>query len=88
MVAFQGNGLTKLDNVKTGQYATFGTSDYILAWEDLPFNGSDLDYNDFVVMVESVHPVPEPATLGMFGLGVLLIGAAAGLNRRRRFNVG
>jgi len=24
----------------------------------------------------------------MFGLGVLLIGAAVGLNRRRRFNVG
>jgi hypothetical protein len=88
MVAFQGNGQTKLDNVKTGQYATFGTSDFILAWEDLPFNSSDLDYNDFVVMVESVHPVPEPAALGMFGLGALLIGAAVGFGRRRRFNIG
>ena len=88
MVAYQGNGQTRLDNVKTGQYATFGISDYILAWEDLPFGASDLDYNDFVVMVESVHPVPEPATLGMFGFGVLLIGAAVGLNRRRRFNIG
>ena len=88
MVAYQGNGQTKLDNVKNGQYATFGISDYILAWEDLPFGASDLDYNDFVVMVESVHPVPEPATLGMFGFGVLLIGAAVGLNRRRRFNIG
>jgi len=88
MVAYQGNGQTKLDNVKNGQYATFGSSDYILAWEDLPFGASDLDYNDFVVMVESVHPVPEPATLGMFGFGVLLIGAAVGLNRRRRFNIG
>ena len=88
MVAYQGNGQTKLDNVKSGQYATFGTSDYILAWEDLPFGRSDLDYNDFVVMVESVHPVPEPAVLGMFGLGVLLIGAAVGMNRRRRFNAG
>jgi hypothetical protein len=47
-----------------------------------------MDYNDFVVMVESVHPVPEPASLGMFGLGVLLLGAAVGLNRRRRFNIG
>lgn len=88
MVAYQGNGQTRLDNVSTGQYATFGSSDYILAWEDLPFSSSDLDYNDFVVMVESVHPVPEPAMLGMFGLGVLLIGAAVGLNRRRRFNIG
>jgi hypothetical protein len=88
MVAYQGNGQTKLDNVSTGQYATFGTSDYILAWEDLPFSRSDMDYNDFVVMVESVHPVPEPASLGVFGLGVLLLGAAVGLHRRRRFNIG
>jgi hypothetical protein len=88
MVAFQGNGETKLDNVQSGNYKLFGTGDYILAWEDSPFGASDLDYNDFVVMVESVHPVPEPAALGMFGLGVLLIGAAVGFNRRRRFNIG
>lgn len=30
-----------------------------------------------------VNPVPEPATLGMFGLGMLLIGLFAGLHRRR-----
>ena len=31
-----------------------------------------------------VHPVPEPAALGVFGLGLLLMGAFAGL--RRRYN--
>lgn len=38
------------------------------------------------VTLGSVRPgnVPEPAALGMFGLGVLLIGLFAGLNRRRR----
>jgi hypothetical protein len=54
-----------------------------LAWEDQRFPDSDLDYNDFVVLVESVHPVPEPAVLGMFGLGALMIGVAAGMRRRR-----
>jgi hypothetical protein len=29
-----------------------------------------------------VHPVPEPAALGVFGLGLLLMGAFAGLRRR------
>jgi hypothetical protein len=56
----------------------FSPGEYLQAWED----GSDWDYNDFVVMVESVHPVPEPAELGMFGLGMLLIGGFVALRRR------
>ena len=35
---------------------------------------------DFVL-----YTVPEPATLGIFGLGLLLIGAFVGLRRRRTF---
>ncbi|HET9819750.1 MAG TPA: PEP-CTERM sorting domain-containing protein [Rhodanobacteraceae bacterium] len=58
----------------------FSPGEFLLAWED----GSDFDYNDFVVLVESVHPVPEPAALGMFGAGILLIGLFAGLRRRSR----
>ena len=87
MVAYQGNGsnLVALNGHPGGLW---DSSEYILAWEDLPFSRSDLDYNDFVVEVESVHPVPEPAALGMFGFGVLLIGAGVVLNRRRRFNIG
>ncbi|MGH8154686.1 MAG: DUF4114 domain-containing protein [Rhodanobacteraceae bacterium] len=82
MVAYQGNGsdLVALNGHPGGLW---DSSEYILAWEDLPFGDSDLDYNDFIVEVESVHPVPEPAVLGMFGLGLLAIAMAAGLRRRR-----
>lgn len=84
MVAFAGNGddLKPMAGLNGGPW---GLNEYILAWEDLPFGSSDLDYNDFLVMVESVHPVPEPAVLGMFGLGLLAIAMAAGLRRRRSF---
>ena len=81
MVAFQGNNQTSLYTGNTS--GLFLANEYLLAWEDQAFVNSDLDYNDFVVLVESVHPVPEPAALGMFGLGALLIGLFAGLRRRR-----
>lgn len=84
MVAYQGNDKSTIRPMDGLSGGLFQSGEFILAWEDLPFDRSDFDYNDFVVMVESVHPVPEPAVLGMFGLGVLLIGTAAGLNRRRR----
>lgn len=80
MVAYEGDGATTL-NIG-GNIGTFLVGETLLAWEDLPFASSDLDYQDFLVLVESVQPVPEPAVLGMFALGTLLIGAAAGLKRR------
>ena len=76
MVAYQGGNGTKING------ASLLSNEFLLAWEDTPFANSDLDYNDFVVLVESVHSVPEPAVLGMFGLGVLLIGGFATLRRR------
>ena len=76
MVAYAGNGQTYLNG------KSFLSGEYLLAWEDLPWGSSDLDYNDFVVLVESVHAVPEPGVLGMFGLGALLMGLFAGLRRR------
>lgn len=81
MVSFEGDGATTLQTGATS--GTFLPNEYLLAWEDQPFSKSDLDYNDFVVLVESVHPVPEPAVLGMFGLGILMIGLFAGIRRRR-----
>ncbi|MFB3907480.1 MAG: PEP-CTERM sorting domain-containing protein [Candidatus Eisenbacteria bacterium] len=51
---------------------------YVVAWEDL--NPGDQDYNDLVVEVSGVRPVPEPATLTLFGLGL----ASVGLLRRRK----
>ncbi len=78
MVTFQGEG----DEVQLPGYApgTWTEDEYILAWEDLPLDVADKDYTDFVVMVESVQPVPEPAVLAMLGLGL----AAFGFVSRKR----
>jgi hypothetical protein len=84
MTAYAGNGTTYLNNEQ------FALDQYLLAWDDTVFSKSDLDYNDFVVLVKSVHPVsvpvPEPAVRGLFGLGLLVSGGFE-LSRRRRYNV-
>lgn len=79
MVAYAGDGQTYLNG------KPFLSGEYLLAWEDKTWGQSDLDYNDFVVLVESVKAVPEPAALGMFGLGVLLLGGFTVLRRRRSY---
>ena len=60
-------------------------NEYILAWEDLKASVTDADFTDFVVMVESVKPIPEPGTLIL--LGTALAGCAI-VGRKRLFKKG
>lgn len=57
----------------------FTLNDYLLAWEDLR-NGGDLDFQDFVVAVKDIQPVPLPAALWLFASGLI---GLAGVARRR-----
>jgi len=63
----------------TDAAGTNWTGKYVVAWEDVPYSGSDRDFNDLVLQFQAV---PEPSTLAIAGLGALgLIGY--GLRRRR-----
>jgi hypothetical protein len=67
-------------NLNNGNNPDLSDNVYLLAFEDL--NLGDKDYNDLVVLVDEVAPISEPATMLLFGSG--LIGLAA-LGRKKIF---
>jgi hypothetical protein len=46
---------------------------WTLAFEDSPFWTSEKDFNDFVVKIESMAAVPEPASILLFGTVLLAL---------------
>ena len=65
-----------------------GSDTWLLAFDAnaSPFQSQaagTLDYNDMVVKIESITPVPEPETYAMLGAGLLLMGFVARRRQKR-----
>jgi hypothetical protein len=81
MRAYQGNNIDTIQ-IPTLAPGLLTDNEYILAWEDL-FGGGDQDYDDFVAIVESVHPTPEAISM-LIWTGLGLVGVCATARRRER----
>ena len=85
MAAYQG---TNTDTIKIGDFApgVWSPNEYVLAWEDLDNTGgaADKDYSDFVVIVESVNPIPETSAIALWAMIGGVFGMGCWFRRRRQ----
>lgn len=72
-LVYQGNDQT---HIQIPGYAegVFSSNEFIIAFEDLLFANSDADFDDLVVLVESITPIPAPGALLLGVMGVGLVG--------------
>lgn len=84
-----GSRVYSLDALNAGgesrflSYQAGSTTNWAFAYEDVSFAaGSDRDYNDMVVKVESVVAVPEPSTWALLLAGIAALGVAVQRQRR------
>jgi hypothetical protein len=77
-LVYQGDNDTVLQ-IGDFQAGTFVDTEFIIAFEDQPFNSSDQDFNDMVVHIAGIEPVPEPMTI----LGSTLALGFGGLFKRQ-----
>ncbi|MFO1300655.1 MAG: DUF4114 domain-containing protein [Burkholderiaceae bacterium] len=82
LVAYQGSGQSMTWPFLGGGSKPWLANEILLAWEDINTwqGGGDRDYNDMVILMESIKSVPVPAPLALLALGAF--GMGLGLRRR------
>jgi hypothetical protein len=67
MVSFRINGILNTPGNPGGGYTAPINPTYLIGFEDW----TDKDFQDFVLQVSKVAPVPEPASMLLLGMGIL-----------------